>query len=145
MRKQALTPLLAFTLALPAGAKSHPKAATPPPTCPATFDDGLDKNGIATKDETGVSPAKVTFAPEAETSEEARRYALKNNGLYASSIIFFVIDKDGATRDLCLQKAAGLGLDANAAKAIAQYRFTPATKDGKTVATRSSAEIRFML
>jgi len=42
-------------------------------------------------------------------------------------------------------QSAGYGLDAEAAEAVQQYRFAPATKEGKPVAARIHVQVDFRL
>lgn len=147
MQKLISVSLLIAALAQPLGARKHstePQLPVPP-ACPAKFDDSLDKNGIAENGEKGVFPAVPKFTPEAEFSDEARRMIAKKHLAFfdAVSSINFVIEKNGTVSDLCLQQAAGIGLDAEAAQAISQYTFSPATIKGRPVASRSSADVRF--
>jgi hypothetical protein len=118
-----------------------------PPACPAQFDDSLATDGIVGKNETGVTHPKPKLTPPAEFSDEARREIKKQHikNFEAISVIGFVVDENGKPRDLCLKKAAGFGLDAQAAKAVWQYRLAPATKDGKPVAARLTVEVNFRL
>ncbi len=53
--------------------------------------------------------------------------------------------EEGLTADAKVERAAGMGLDEKAIKAISQYRFMPATKDGVPLAVRITVEINFSL
>jgi hypothetical protein len=48
---------------------------------------------------------------------------------FSAAIVSFM--NNGIPRDLCIKKSAGYGLDSQAAKAARQYRFDPATFEGK--------------
>jgi len=127
--------------------KPAKKADEPPPHCPATFDDSLEGNGIAPKvgRDTGITPPKAIHTAIAQITDEAR-IAYKNNKTNESefrSVISLVVDTSGNPTNLCLKSAAGYGLDAEAGKAVRQYRFAPATKDGTPVAARISIESTF--
>jgi len=54
-----------------------------------------------------------------------------------------VVDKEGNPTDLCILKSAPYGLDAEAAKAVRQYRFQPGSKDGVPVPVRIDIVIKF--
>ena len=88
----------------------------------------------------GVSKPTVLFAPVAEFSNEARRQ--KYQGV---CIVSIVVDANGNPRNPQITRSLGLGLDEKALEAVQKYRFKPATKDGKPVASYVSVEIDFHL
>jgi hypothetical protein len=94
-----------------------------------------------------VTPPKPIISPEADFSDAARKAIKKKHLKFfdEASVLKMIVDVDGAPRDICLQKAAGFGLDVQAAKAASQYKFAPATKDGKPVPARISVEVNFRL
>lgn len=114
--------------------------------CPASLEpddppDGVDKRGE------GVKPPKPLKQANAEFSDEARKM-FKNAHLeyfHAFSGIHLIVDKDGNPQDVCVQKAAGYGLDGQAVKAVKQYRFKPATKDGVPVPVPIHVQVDFQL
>jgi TonB family protein len=110
------------------------------PLCPATFDDSLATDGIVGKDREGVTLPKTIHMVDAEFSDEARRE--KRDG---QVIVSFVVGVDGQPHNVCLIQSVGYGLDAKAAEAVQQYRFAPATKDGKPVAARLHSKVDFNL
>jgi len=120
--------------------------------CPASFNDSLATNGIADSKDKTVTPPKVIHFADAEFSDEARRalgVAKKKKKQVVDfegvSVLSLVVDDHGNPQNLCISKSIGYGLDANAAKAVQQYRFDPATKDGKPVAWRISIQVDFVL
>jgi TonB family protein len=129
-------------------AKSDAAKVSRPPDCPAKFDDSLETNGVAPSGRTpGVKQPKPVFTPEAEFSEKTRKEINKKHlrPFFGVGMITFVVDADGHTRDLCVKKSGPFDLDEQAAKAVMQYRFEPATKDGQPVAIRVSSEISFAI
>jgi outer membrane biosynthesis protein TonB len=94
-----------------------------------------------------LTAPKPTRTPEPEFSDKARKAIKKQHLKFFNgvSVVSMIVDLDGIPRDLCLQKAAGYGLDAQAEKAAGQYRFEPATRDGKPVPARIAVEINFRL
>jgi len=152
MRKSAAYVLFVSMALLQAGVRgataSDAKRADAPVVCPATFNDSLETNGVLGGDlkEQGVVPPKVIHSVEAEFSKEARKTGRKKKLTeYSPSIINFIVDKNGNPTELCLKQAAGYGLDAEAGKALRQYLFNPATKEGVPVAVRINIEVRFPL
>ncbi len=129
-------------------AKSDSGKVSRPPDCPAKFDDSLESNGIAPEGRTpGVKQPKPVFTPEAEFSEKTRKEINKKHlrPFFSVTMISFVVDADGHTRDLCVKKPAQFDLDEQAAKAVTQWRFEPATMDGQPVPMRISTEISFAI
>jgi TonB family protein len=88
----------------------------------------------------GVSAPKVTYQPDPEYSEEARK--AKYQGVCALSLI---VGPDGKPRDVRVARSLGLGLDEKAIEAVNQWKFEPAMKDGKPVAVAISVEVTFRL
>ena len=123
------------------------KRSDEPPACPAQFNDSIETNGIASKigPGTDVTPPKPTHTVVANFSDKARRMRkdkkLPPDGF--KSVISLVVSKEGLPTQLCLKTPAGYGLDAEAGKAVSQYRFDPALKDGQPIAARLNVEVRF--
>ena len=111
------------------------------PLCPQ-FQDSLARNGIAAPSEEGVTPARTSTTVPALTTPQAIAAAGVTHIGNFNVIVDVLVDSKGVPHDLCLRKSAGYGLDASAATAVAQYRFVPATKNGKPVKSRVSVEVR---
>jgi outer membrane biosynthesis protein TonB len=126
---------------------SKAKAPLVPPACPAKFDDDLQKNGVAPQQAPDVTPPRPKVSPEAEFSDEARKAMRQKHLKYFNAVseLSMIVDEDGVPRDVCLRQAGGYGLDAQAAKAAGQYRFEPATHDGKPVAKRVEISVGFRM
>jgi TonB family protein len=114
------------------------------PLCPAKFGDNLETNGIAVPGR-GVTPPKIVHSAAAELADEVREATQKARkvGFVSTSLVSLVVDEQGKPQNLCLTRTSGYGLDANAAKAVRQYTFTPATMDGKPVPIRIAIEVNF--
>ena len=115
-------------------------------TCPEKFDDRPEVDGIY-RIGRGVTPPRATYQPNAEFSDEARQLIKKQHikGFHAVSVLAFVVDSDGNPQDICLKTPAGYGLDEQAVRALQQYRFNPATKDGAPVPVRVNIEVNFKM
>jgi TonB family protein len=57
--------------------------------------------------------------------------------------VTMTVDEAGKPRDLRVDTPVGHGFDEAALKAIRQYRFEPATRDGKPVAVEMRVEVVF--
>jgi TonB family protein len=115
------------------------------PLCPAKFDDSLETDGIASQGDKSVTPPKPTKMVNAKFSDESRHEGWENHIHYFEVWLGFVVGAKGIPQDVCLMKSAGYGLDAEAAKAVEQSRFKPATKGGKPIAVRLTTNVSFRL
>jgi TonB family protein len=116
------------------------------PLCPTTFNDSLETDGIAGKDDKTITQPKPTYQPDPEFSDEARRQVRCKDGIhYFEVYLSCVVDTTGKPQDVCLMQSAGWGLDAGAANAVRHYQFKPATRDGKPVAARFAVRKEFRI
>ena len=88
----------------------------------------------------GVSKPTVLFAPIAEFSDEARRQRYQG-----VCIVSIIVDAHGNPQNPRVTRSLGMGLDEKALEAVQKYRFKPAMKDGKPVASYVSVEVDFHL
>jgi protein TonB len=88
----------------------------------------------------GVSKPVAIYSPEPEYSDEGRRARLQG-----TVIVEVVVDPNGATRNPKVIQSLGLGLDEQALKTLATWRFKPAFKDGKAVAVLADIYVGFHL
>ncbi len=88
----------------------------------------------------GVSPPRPTFAPDPDYSDEARRAAFQG-----TCVLWIVVGTDGRTRDIRVMRMLGFGLDQEAIEAVKQWRFEPATQNGRPVAVQVNVEVSFRL
>jgi hypothetical protein len=87
----------------------------------------------------------ITNAPKASLPDEVLK-SIKDQHIEkfeAISLIGMTVDVHGMPRDTCVLKEAGHGLDRNALKVASEYRFKPATLEGKPVPVRVAVELRF--
>jgi TonB family protein len=88
----------------------------------------------------GVEAPRAVYTPDPEYSEEARK--AKYQGVV---VLWLVVGPDGRPRDMRVQRSLGMGLDQKAVEAVKQWKFEPATKDGKPVAVQINVEVNFRL
>jgi periplasmic protein TonB len=88
----------------------------------------------------GVSAPKLTYSPDPEYSEEARKAKFQG-----TCVLWVVVGPDGKPRDIRVARTLGLGLDEKALEAVKSWRFEPARKDGKPVAVSINVEVDFRL
>lgn len=72
-------------------------------------------------------------------------FAARKAKIQGSVALLTIIGKDGRTRDIHVTRSLDRGLDANAVKAIRQWRFSPAMRNGKPVPVLANIEVDFRL
>jgi TonB family protein len=87
-----------------------------------------------------VKPPKAIYDPDPEYSDEARRAKYQ-----ACVVLWLVVDAEGSPQQIRVQRAAGMGLDEQASKAVQRWRFQPATKNGQPVPVMANVEVYFSL
>ena len=88
----------------------------------------------------GVSPPKPLSAPDPAYSEAAR--ASKVTG---TVVLRLVVDAAGMPRSIRVTRPLGFGLDEMAVRAVEEWRFKPAERDGVPVAVQMNIEVTFRL
>lgn len=96
--------------------------------------------GGALMENAGVRPPRLLYAPDPQYSDQARRKRIQ--GIV---VISTRVDEQGNPTDLRVEQSLGYGLDEQAMDAVSHYRFSPAMRDGKPVATRIKIEVSFRL
>jgi TonB family protein len=84
------------------------------------------------------SPPLLIHSQEAEFSAEALRAHV--SGVCLLSLF---VDQYGLPQQIKVERALGSGLDENAVAAVNHYRFLPAMKDNRPVATHIRIEVEF--
>jgi protein TonB len=88
----------------------------------------------------GVAAPQLIFAPDPEFSDEARR--AKFQGI---CVVSLVVDAQGKPQRVQVVRHLGMGLDQKAVDAVNQYRFKPATFQGKPVPVEVNIEVTFRI
>ena len=87
-----------------------------------------------------VSAPLVIHSVEAEFSDEARR--AKYQGV---CLISLIVDTQGNPQNIRVARPLGMGLDEKALEAVRQYKFKPATLQGKAVPVEVNIEVNFRI
>ena len=88
----------------------------------------------------GVVAPRPIYDPDPEYSDEARK--AKYQGVV---VLWVVVGTDGLPKDVRVSRSLGLGLDQKAIEAVRNWRFQPATLDGRPVAVQLNIEVSFRL
>ena len=85
-------------------------------------------------------PPKVIFDVNPEFSEEASRKNISGDVL-----VGLHVGLDGVPTHVHVIRGVGHGLNEEAVKAVSQYRFKPAIKDGQPIECELTIEINFTI
>jgi periplasmic protein TonB len=88
----------------------------------------------------GVTAPVPIYSPEPAYSEEARKAKFTGN-----VTLWIVVDAQGIVRSVKVAKSLGMGLDEEAIKAVATWKFKPAMRQGNPVPVRAAVEVSFRL
>jgi len=135
------------------GAKKDEDSAAKSPAKPAEAQPNPDSSGIYHRGD-GVSMPKLIYSVEPEFSEKARRKKIGGN-----CKVFLVVDTDGNPQNVHVLRSvaedvpekekklrpAAASLDEKALTAVKQYRFEPATFQGKPVPFALTVEVNFQI
>jgi TonB family protein len=88
----------------------------------------------------GVAAPELIYAVDAEFSDEARR--AKFQGV---CVVSLVVDAKGNPQRVEVVRHLGMGLDQKAVAAVKQYRFKPATLQGRPVPVEVNVEVNFRI
>lgn len=106
-----------------------------PPGLTVTVD-GVEEPIYKVKD--GAKPPRPVYQPAAEFSSQARQA-----GYSGTVVLALVVTSKGKPTMIRVASGAGMGLDEKAIEAVRQWKFKPATKDGKPVSVQVAVEVSF--
>ncbi len=88
----------------------------------------------------GIAAPKTLNHVDPQYTEEARV------ARYQGTVVLNIeVGADGAARNIRVVKSLGLGLAEEAAAAVSQWKFQPATKDGQPVPVSATVEVNFKI
>ncbi|SEG14822.1 protein TonB [Bryocella elongata] len=87
-----------------------------------------------------VKAPVVISSVEPEFSEEARKAKFSGNVQ-----VYLVVDQHGNPTHVRVVRGVGMGLDEKAAEAVKQYKFKPATQNGKPVEVDMYVDVGFQI
>ena len=85
-----------------------------------------------------TTPPRATYSPQPEYPERER-----NTGREGSVELRAVVDTEGVPHDLAISRSLSPAFDAAAMKAVNNWRFSPATKNGKAVSAQIAVQVEF--
>jgi protein TonB len=120
----------------PAAVKPHP--TTQPVVTPKlkTLPSPIDDHVYTLRED--IIPASRVKDVEPTYTDEARQA-----GFNGQVTVELVVTSDGEPENITIINPPGFGLEKNVMDAVRQWRFTPATKDGHPVASRTRGTITF--
>jgi TonB family protein len=119
-----------------------PQQSNTPPQTPLGTESQSAKGTDSTIYKIGgsVKPPKLIHQEDAQFSAEARRKKISGEVM-----VQCIVDLNGLPQELKVVKSAGYGLDEQALKAVQQYRFAPATKEGQPVQVTINVSVNFQI
>lgn len=90
--------------------------------------------------EGGIVPPKILARVHATYTEEAR-----TANIQGTIVLFAEITSTGTVENVAVLYGLEKGMDENAVQSIKQWKFAPATKDGRPVAVMMTIEMNFRL
>lgn len=81
---------------------------------------------------------ELLSGPDPEFSEEARKAKFSGN-----VEVYLIVDEQGNPSHVKVARGVGMGLDERAVEAVRQYRFKPATRNGKPVKVELYVDVDF--
>lgn len=87
-----------------------------------------------------VTPPQAIYSPIPQYDGQAGRLIYQ-----ATCTLSTIVGPDGVPRNIHVVKGIGMGLDEKAIETVKNWKFAPATKDGKPVAVAISVEVTFHL
>ena len=124
IKSAAITAALAIPLSATALPAQHPQQS-PSEVVYGQFDPGITR-------------AKATYQPNPEYSDRAARKKVQGTVLLS-----IIVTAEGTVRDPQVTRSLDKDLDKNAVECVKKWKFEPATKDGKPVATHVAVEVSF--
>jgi len=89
---------------------------------------------------TNVHPPTLTYSVEPEFSEDARQHKFSGNVQ-----VYVIVDEQGRPTHVRVARGVGMGLDEKAVEAVRQYKFKPATQNGKPVKVDLYIDVNFRI
>jgi TonB family protein len=86
----------------------------------------------------GTTPPMLIYKTQPSYTKEARKA-----GLRGTVVLYIEVDPTGVARNVKVVKGLGLGLDEEAIKAVKEWKFKPAQKDGTPVTVSATTEVSF--
>jgi TonB family protein len=87
-----------------------------------------------------VKPPVLISKTEPQYTKDA-----KDKKIEGVAVLSIVVDAEGNSSDVQVQRSLDSGLDQMAMEAIHQWRFAPATRNGEPVAVKAAVEVHFQL
>jgi periplasmic protein TonB len=88
----------------------------------------------------GISPPRPISSPQPDFPAVLGRGKHRRNG---NCVLAFIVDEHGGVRDVQVTRSSDKRMNQQIIDTVKQWKFSPALKDGKPVAVRTSAEIDF--
>jgi TonB family protein len=92
-----------------------------------------------------IANKKWRAAKPIQTAKASYPLMALRMGLEADAVLKILVDAEGKVVKVEIIKSAGMGFDEEALKAVRQFRFEPAQRDGRYIASEFTYIYRFRL
>lgn len=86
----------------------------------------------------GIKPPKSIYAPAPDYPPSAVR-----DGVRGTVTVQLTVPTDGVPKDITVVKGVRSDIDQKAVEAVREWRFAPATKDGKPISLTVNVHVTF--
>lgn len=87
-----------------------------------------------------IAPPRPTYSPDPGYDEASRKAKIEG-----TVVLRIIVTRDGLVKDPRIKRGLCEALDKRAVEAVSQWKFTPATKNGKPVSVYLLVEITYKL
>ena len=87
-----------------------------------------------------IAPPRPTYSPDPEYDDASRKAKIEG-----TVVLRIIVTRDGLVKDPKIKRGLCEALDKRAVETVSQWKFTPATKNGKPVSLYLIVEITFKL
>jgi len=87
-----------------------------------------------------ITPPRPTYSPDPGYDEASRKAKIEG-----TVVLRIIVTRDGLVKDPKIKRGLCEALDKRAVETVSQWKFTPATKNGKPVSLYLIVEVTFKL
>jgi protein TonB len=87
-----------------------------------------------------ITPPRVTYSPDPEYDQASRKAKIEG-----TVVLRIIVTRDGLVKDPRIKRGLCEALDKRAVETVSQWKFNPATKNGKPVSLYLIVEVSYKL
>ncbi len=110
------------------------------PSDPSPSSDAISQAHLASLEAENYHPPVLVYSVDPEITEAARQKHISGDVR-----VTVLVDQNGRPQRIRVVKGIGFGLDEKAVEAVRQYRYKPATAEGKPVTAPLTIDVNFQI